>query len=82
MTSKDKRLILSGDEWKQLRKIFNPAFSPKSLVETTLPKICDKALIFVRNLETLAKKGEEFRLQEHAQVVEFFSFVLIEGFDS
>ena len=52
-----------------MRKIFNPGFSPANLVQTTLPKICDKGLMFVENLETLAAKGEQFQLHGYVQVV-------------
>ena len=59
---------LGGDEWKQQRKAFNPAFSLKTLIENSLKKMCDETLIFVNILEELAATGETFPLQERVKV--------------
>jgi cytochrome P450 len=65
----------SGDEWKQQRKIFNPSFSPKKLIETSLKKMCDQALVFVEILQNLAVTGETFPLHQYVKVRELFSAI-------
>lgn len=56
-------LTAEDEEWKSLRKRFNPGFAPKHLV-TLLPAIMDKAGQFLRNLDRYASSGEVFRLDE------------------
>ncbi|KAI0474743.1 cytochrome P450 [Xylaria cf. heliscus] len=50
-----------GDEWKTLRKRFNPGFAPQHLV-TLLPCILDKTLPFITHLDHYARTQEEFSL--------------------
>lgn len=50
-----------GDEWKALRKRYNPAFAPKHLM-TLLPCILEKIPKFVQHLDTLAETGHDFSL--------------------
>lgn len=54
-----------GEEWKALRKRFNPGFAPQHLL-SLLPAIVHKASIFVDRLSNLARTGEEFPLQQFA----------------
>lgn len=56
-------LTAEAEEWKGLRKRFNPGFAPKHLV-TLLHVIMDKAGQFLRNLDRHAASGEAFRLDE------------------
>lgn len=56
-------LTAEAEEWKGLRKRFNPGFAPKHLV-TLLPAIMDKARQFLKNLDRYAASGEAFRLDE------------------
>lgn len=56
-------LTAEAEEWKGLRKRFNPGFAPKHLV-TLLPAIMDKAGQFLRNLDRYAASGEAFRLDK------------------
>ncbi|KAB5531389.1 cytochrome P450 [Coniochaeta sp. 2T2.1] len=53
--------LLEGTKWKSSRKRFNPGFSHQHLT-TLLPLIMDKTWLFMRNLDTYAKTGEEFQL--------------------
>ncbi|KAI1130289.1 cytochrome P450 [Nemania abortiva] len=50
-----------GDEWKMLRKRFNPGFAPQHL-NTLLPCILDKTLPFISHLDRFARTQEEFLL--------------------
>ncbi|PYH85358.1 putative cytochrome P450 oxidoreductase [Aspergillus uvarum CBS 121591] len=52
-----------GEEWKTLRKRFNPGFAPQHLM-TLLPRIVAMSRRFVGNLDRHAKSGEAFRLDE------------------
>ncbi|KAL2262650.1 hypothetical protein VTK26DRAFT_575 [Humicola hyalothermophila] len=60
-----KRSILSqqGDEWKRLRKRFNPGFAPQHLM-SLLPCILDKTAIFIDKLDEFAGTGKEFPLNK------------------
>ncbi|KAI0024019.1 cytochrome P450 [Xylariomycetidae sp. FL0641] len=59
-----------GEEWKALRKRFNPGFAPQHLL-SLLPAILDIASLFLEHLETLADSGQEFSLQELATNLTF-----------
>ncbi|KAF7596387.1 hypothetical protein BBP40_002131 [Aspergillus hancockii] len=52
-----------GEEWKSLRKRFNPGFAPQHLLKL-LPCILDKAWYFVEHLEKYAQSGEVFSLAD------------------
>ena len=66
-----KSIITARDEeWKTLRKRFNPGFATKNLMEL-LPSILEKASLFVNHLDTLARTGEEFELQNYATDLTF-----------
>ncbi|KAI1428990.1 cytochrome P450 [Xylaria sp. FL1777] len=54
-------LGVDGEEWKQLRKRFNPGFAPQHLA-TLLPQILEKSSIFIDNLDRLATTGGSFSL--------------------
>ena len=56
-------LTAEAEEWKGLRKRFNPGFAPKHLM-TLLPVIMDKAGQFLRNLDRQNTNDEAFRLDE------------------
>ncbi|KAK4226013.1 putative cytochrome P450 E-class, group I [Podospora fimiseda] len=51
----------NGEAWKEVRKRFNPGFSPQHLM-SLLPCILDKTSIFVDRLEEWAKTDQEFKL--------------------
>lgn len=59
-----------GEEWKALRKRFNPGFAPQHLL-SLLPAIVDKVSTFVGRLDDLAKTGAEFSLQRMATDLTF-----------
>ncbi|KAI0200172.1 cytochrome P450 [Astrocystis sublimbata] len=50
-----------GDQWKLLRKQFNPGFAPQYL-NTFVPEILDKGLIFAERLDSLCKSGKVFSM--------------------
>ncbi|KAK3309250.1 cytochrome P450 [Chaetomium strumarium] len=50
-----------NEDWKQLRKRFNPGFAPQHLM-SLLPCILDKTDIFLERLDRYASSGQEFRL--------------------
>lgn len=54
-------LTLHGEEWKTLRKGFNPGFAPQYLM-TLLPCILDKTMSFSEHLDSFARTGDDFSL--------------------
>ncbi|KAM5377897.1 hypothetical protein ACJZ2D_004801 [Fusarium nematophilum] len=54
--------ILSGQEWKTLRKRFAPGFAPTHLMNL-LPCILDKMDPFIDHLNSLVLSGKDFSLQ-------------------
>ncbi|KAK8045466.1 cytochrome P450 [Apiospora rasikravindrae] len=59
-----------NEEWKAVRRRFNPGFSPKHLM-TLLPVLVDKAAPFVDTLDNYAQTGEAFSLDEIATNLTF-----------
>ncbi|KAF2090002.1 cytochrome P450 52A11 [Saccharata proteae CBS 121410] len=51
-----------GEDWKALRKRYNPGFSPTHLI-TLLPRILEKTVLFIDRLNEFARIGEEFELE-------------------
>jgi cytochrome P450 len=66
-------LALQGEEWKTLRRKFNPGFAHQHLM-TLLPVIMDKTWEFMKNLDSFAKTGEDFAL---GQVLTNLTFDII-----
>lgn len=62
--------IYQGEEWKALRKRFNPGFAPQHLL-SLLPAIVHKASIFVDRLSDFSKSGDECSLQRLATDLTF-----------
>ncbi|KAJ5747086.1 uncharacterized protein N7511_008782, partial [Penicillium nucicola] len=56
-------LVAENEEWKGLRKQFNPGFSHKHLM-SLMPCILDKTQLFLERLDHLATTGEEFSLDD------------------
>ncbi|KAL3474422.1 cytochrome P450 [Aspergillus californicus] len=54
-------LSAEGDEWKSLRKTFNPLFARQNLL-TLLPTILDKTMLFVNHLDRLSESKAEVSL--------------------
>ncbi|GAB1313761.1 hypothetical protein MFIFM68171_03971 [Madurella fahalii] len=61
ITGPSSILVRQNEDWKQLRKRFNPGFAPQHLM-SLLPCIIDKTEIFLGHLDRLAATGEEFAL--------------------
>src|ERR1700738_3549413 len=58
-------ISLEGEHWQQLRKMFNPAFSPASL-ETMIPIIVEESETFVTKLTNIADTGNVLRMNNWA----------------
>lgn len=54
---------IQGEEWKTLRRRFNPGFAPQHLM-TLLPCVLDKTWYFLGHLDSYARTGEVFGLDE------------------
>lgn len=63
-------LAKHGEEWKTLRKKFNPGFAHKHLM-TLLPVVMDKTWQFMKSLDSFAKTGEQFALGEALTLLTF-----------
>ncbi|KAK3368848.1 cytochrome P450 [Lasiosphaeria ovina] len=63
-------LAAHGEQWRALRKRFNPGFAPQHLM-TLLPAILDKVSLCLGQLDTHARAGEEFSLQHIATNLTF-----------
>ncbi|KAL2824201.1 cytochrome P450 [Aspergillus pseudoustus] len=61
-------LLLSGEQWRDTRKMFNMAFAPNHLV-TFIPAILDKVSIFMQTLDAHARSGNEFNLGERCTLL-------------
>lgn len=59
LTGPTSILHVHGDEWKVLRKKYNPAFAPQHLM-TLLPRILEKTPKFIQHLDALSRTGKEF----------------------
>ena len=51
----------NGDDWKRLRRRFNPGFAPQHLY-SLLPLVVKKTETFVQQLDKLVESGKEFEL--------------------
>lgn len=56
-------VVVQGEEWKALRRRFNPGFAPQHLL-TLLPCILDRSWHFFEALDRYAASGEVFTLDE------------------
>jgi cytochrome P450 len=61
ITGPSSILALAGEEWRLLRKRFNPGFASQHLL-TFLPCILDQSLKFLDNLDKLTQSGKAFSL--------------------
>ena len=60
-------IIIGGEHWQKLRKMFNPAFS-QGYLDKLVPGIVEETLIFVQVLDEVAEKGEDLRMLDAATV--------------
>ncbi|SPQ25003.1 86680960-792a-4d7c-9e80-739f16b7838d [Thermothielavioides terrestris] len=65
LTGAESILAKNGEDWKQLRRRYNPGFAPQHLM-SLLPCILDKTDMFVEHLDRYAGSGEEFQLSKLA----------------
>lgn len=61
LTGEHSILHAEGEEWKALRRRYNPGFAPQHLM-TLLPCMLDAIEPFVAHLDALAASGDEFRM--------------------
>ncbi|KAK0609597.1 cytochrome P450 [Bombardia bombarda] len=61
LLGKQSIMTQQGEEWKHLRRMFNPGFAPKHL-HSLLPCIVEKTRPFLRHLDAYARSGDEFCL--------------------
>jgi cytochrome P450 len=54
---KSSMVTVTGDYWRKVRKMFNPAFAVSHL-ETLVPGIIEESMVFVDFLTKGAKSGE------------------------
>jgi Cytochrome P450 len=54
-------VTLEGEQWKRMRKLFNPAFA-SSYRETMIPAIIEESQVFVRKLESIADTEKVVRM--------------------
>jgi cytochrome P450 len=60
---KNSLVVIEGERWKRLRKMFNPAFAP-SHIETFIPVILDESLLFIDILNKVADTGEIVKMND------------------
>jgi cytochrome P450 len=56
-------LLKEEEDWKTMRKRFNPGFAPSHLM-LLLPTILDKTWLFLEQLDSYARTGEAFSLEK------------------
>ncbi len=70
LTGKKSIITAQGEEWKMLRKRFNPGFAPQNLLKL-LPLILDKVVQFTDRMDSYASTGEEFSFHSDATDLTF-----------
>lgn len=56
-------VVIAGEHWKKLRKMFNPAFAPSHL-ETMVPAIVQESEVFVEKLNAIADTGKVVKMND------------------
>ncbi|KEY72659.1 hypothetical protein S7711_09159 [Stachybotrys chartarum IBT 7711] len=56
-------LLKQAEDWKQVRRRFNPGFAPQHLM-TLLPLILDKASLYLDILDALARSGDTISMDQ------------------
>ncbi|KAH8901259.1 cytochrome P450 [Thozetella sp. PMI_491] len=70
LTGPTSIISAGGEEWKSLRKRFNPGFAPQNIMRL-LPSILDKISLFADHIDGFARTGEEFPFQKYATDLTF-----------
>ena len=63
LTGSRSILTRANEDWKTMRKRFNPGFAPTHLM-SFLPTILDKTWIFLDHLDSYVRTGEVFALEK------------------
>jgi cytochrome P450 len=66
-------VAISGDHWRRVRKMFNPAFAPSHL-DTLIPAIVEESVVFVEKLREVADTGNIVRMNDMTTVL-FLPFI-------
>jgi cytochrome P450 len=61
-------VAISGDHWRRVRKMFNPAFAPSHL-DTLIPAIVEESVVFVEKLREVADTGNIVRMNDMTTVL-------------
>jgi len=70
LTGPDALVLLDGEEWKGLRKRYNPGFAP-SHIATLLPAVVEKVVPFLEHLDRLSESGEVVVMGDYTTNVTF-----------
>lgn len=61
-------VAISGDHWRRVRKMFNPAFAPSHL-DTLVPAIVEESVVFVDKLKGVADTGHVVKMNDMTTVL-------------
>ena len=61
-------VAISGDHWRRVRKMFNPAFA-QSHLDTLIPAIVEESVVFVEKLREVADTGNIVRMNDMTTVL-------------
>lgn len=64
---KTSLVVIGGEHWKKLRKMFNPAFAP-SHIETMIPAIIQESQVFVEKLSEFADTEKVVKMNQFTTV--------------
>jgi cytochrome P450 len=71
-------ITVSGDYWKKIRKMFNPAFA-NSHLETLVPGIVEESMVFLEILDKAAQNGEVLKFGHRLAVSTIYNQANIEA---
>jgi hypothetical protein len=74
-------VAVSGDYWRKVRKMFNPAFAVSHL-ETLVPGIVEESMVFVDLLTKGAKNGDILHLGDLMPVSLLMDVLIALGIDN
>jgi cytochrome P450 len=75
---KSSIVAIEGDQWKRLRKMFNPAFA-QSHLDTLIPAMVEECEIFAQRLEDVADTGTIIEMNHFTTVLPISSLTNLSG---
>jgi cytochrome P450 len=69
-------VVIGGEYWRRMRKLFNPAFSPSHL-ETMISSIVEESMVFVERLKEVSNTGTVVKMNEMTMVFSPFLNIYI-----